>query len=81
LTSYAVEEQVDRAYDIIVRGDINKDAEIDITDLVQLSQHMAKVRLLAGVPLLAADISGDGKVDITDLVRVSQYMAKVREID
>ncbi|MDR2063257.1 MAG: S8 family serine peptidase [Candidatus Nomurabacteria bacterium] len=82
LISYALDgASVTRPYTIIVRGDINKDAKIDITDLVQLSQHMAGTKTLTGAPLLASDINKNANSDITDLVRISQHIAKVREIN
>ncbi|MDR2336660.1 MAG: S8 family serine peptidase [Candidatus Nomurabacteria bacterium] len=80
LTSYSVDGAVNRSYDIIVRGDLNQDAAINITDLVQLSRHMAGVNSLFGASLLASDTNKDGASNITDLVQISRHIAKVKEI-
>jgi len=69
-----------KTYYVVINGDTNGDGKIDITDLVQVSRHMANVSPLTGYRLAAGDINKDGRSDITDLVRISQHMAGVREI-
>jgi hypothetical protein len=67
-------------YPIVVRGDINGDGEVDITDSLRVRQHIAAVRLIADIASHAADINTDGEVDITDSLRIRQHIAEIREI-
>ena len=57
----------------VLRGDINHDGSIDITDLTYLVDYF-----FGGGPpppcLEEADVNGDGSVDITDLTYLVDYM-------
>ena len=48
-----------------LKGDINRDGEIDVTDVVELIDMV-----LGGIYDPAGDINGDGEVDVTDVVEL-----------
>ena len=62
------EENLLKFFDIIVRGDINPDAKIDITDLVVLCDKMYGLVDLDFYRKTAADFDDNDIIDITDLV-------------
>ena len=62
---------------IIVKGDVNGDGEVDITDLVKIRQKIQKIDLFDEKQNKAGDINGDNEVDITDLVKIRRYIQKL----
>lgn len=62
--------------DTFMYGDVNRDKVIDLSDLVALSMHLLKDKLLTGDSLKAADCDGNGDVDIADLPLLKQYVMK-----
>jgi subtilisin family serine protease len=81
LTSYAVDGAVNHGYDIVVRGDVNKDAEIDIADLAQLSGYLRNLTTLTNASWLASDANQDGELDIGDLVKISAHIRGIKEME
>jgi Ca2+-binding EF-hand superfamily protein len=59
----------DNVYTIIVRGDLNCDGNITITDLSKLIAHFNELKgfEITGNPLRAADLNSDGKITLTDI--------------
>ncbi len=56
---------------IVVRGDINGDGKVSITDFVKIkSQLISDGYLTDKVQLMAADHNCDGKISITDFVQI-----------
>lgn len=55
-------------YKIVVKGDLNGDGKLGITDLVRAKLNHVKIQLLKDEFLKAADVNGDGKITTTDLV-------------
>lgn len=56
--------------DKIVKGDVNGDGKITVTDLAKVKLHIIKKELLTGDSFKAADINEDGKVSVTDLAAI-----------
>jgi hypothetical protein len=48
-----------------IKGDINDDGEVDVTDVVELIDMV-----LGGIYDAVGDINGDGEVDVTDVVEL-----------
>lgn len=57
-----------------VRGDINGDGIVTITDVVAIQSHVVGKKTLEDVYELAADINQDGKVSITDVVKAARVV-------
>lgn len=58
-------------YTLIVNGDINKDGDVNIKDVIKLRQYLLKRNNLDEQELLAADCNLDGKsISIKDLIRM-----------
>lgn len=69
------EEQTgDKKQDITGNGDISDDGNVDLTDLLQLSQYVLHDIELSEVQLIKADVNGDGVVDIADVPVFKQYV-------
>ena len=51
-------------------GDINKDGDINLFDLVMCLNHVAKKTILYGDSWIAADVNEDGVVDLFDLMQL-----------
>ena len=58
-----------KEYDLIVRGDINGDGKVTLTDLSKLILHYNGMKgfILDGAPCKAADMNYDDKVSLTDI--------------
>ena len=58
-----------KEYELIVRGDINCDSKVSLTDLSKLILHYNEKKgfILTGSALKAADLSCDGKVSLVDV--------------
>ncbi len=57
----------------IISGDSNNDGEVDIKDVVLLSQYLAGWQV--DVVPYASDCNKDGTIDIKDIVLLAQYLA------
>lgn len=56
---------------VAVKGDINGDGKVTITDFVKIkSQLISGNAIFNKAQLQAADVSGDGKISITDFVQI-----------
>lgn len=61
---------VEETYRIILTGDVNGDAIIDILDYVKVYNTTKNSSNLNGAYKLAADMNNDGEIDILDAVKV-----------
>lgn len=70
----------ENTYKIVVKGDLNGDGKITITDVVKAKLHTTNIQILNNEFLRAADVNGDGRVTITDLVIINLASVNLREI-
>lgn len=56
-----------------IRGDVNRDGQIGIADIVAVTGYMAGTN--SNVSLASADVNGDGQVGIADIVAITDIMA------
>ena len=68
-------------FNIIVRGDINGDGNITVTDLVKVKKHLSDIDLLDGIYEQAGDVTSTGSISITDLVKMAKDVAEIEELD
>ncbi len=57
-----------------LKGDVNGDKVIDITDLMQVKNHMLGKKLLDKKYYNNADTNEDGLIDISDLMQIKNHM-------
>lgn len=58
---------------IHLKGDVNGDGRINISDVSKASLHVKCKKLLADYEFACADINGDGRVNISDTSRINLY--------
>ena len=61
----------------IIKGDIDNNARVDLTDLTELSLALLGDRELSVDGQKAADVDVDGDITLADLARLRQYLSKV----
>ena len=67
-------------YTIVVTGDTNGDAKINVADMMSVKSHILKKSTLTGAYNMAADINGDGKINVADFMSVKGYILKKNSI-
>ena len=58
---------------IHLKGDINGDGRINISDVSKASLHAKSKKLLADYEFACADVNGDGRVNTSDTSRINLY--------
>ncbi|WP_024857658.1 dockerin type I repeat-containing protein [Ruminococcus albus] len=58
----------------IVKGDVNGDGSITITDITKAAAHAKGKKLLSAEEQQRADINGDGVVNVTDITRIAAHV-------
>ena len=71
-------EVSDKPADSAVKGDINGDGKVSVTDISQLAAHVKGVKALANET--AADLNGDGKVSVTDVSQLAAHVKGIKEL-
>ena len=69
----------DKVYDeliIIVRGDINGDGKINISDSVILQDYVLLKEKITDYRKYSMELTKDGKINISDTVRLNEYILK-----
>jgi endoglucanase len=60
----------------VMKGDIDSNGVVDITDVSLLSLYLIGDKKLSDTALKAADVDGDGDVRLTDAARMLQFLSK-----
>ena len=55
-------------YLLVVKGDITKDGEVGVLDLINLRKQLVGLENLKDEQAIAADLDGNGKIDVMDLI-------------
>ena len=58
----------------IIRGDVNNDGKITITDMLAVKSHILGKSTLEGDAATAADTNKDGKITITDFIQIKAHI-------
>ena len=61
--------------EVIVKGDVNGDGEVDALDTGIVRQYINATRDLVGVYAAAADVNSDGEIDSLDSLQILKYRA------
>ncbi len=73
-------EKENREYTIVVLGDINEDAKMDVKDLAKLKLHLIEKETLTGINLLAANVNKDEETNINDLALMKLVLIGLRDL-
>ena len=60
------------------RGDINKDGDVNVTDLKLLTAWIKRYRILSDDSRFIADINADGEWDVSDISALAAYVKGIR---
>ncbi len=63
------------------KGDINKDGEITVLDIVELSNIIMNCKQLTEEDMVLTDVNGDGKISVADIVTISTIILDNRPVD
>lgn len=75
-TGYVVKLENETEYQVAVKGDLDGNGIISITDLSMMNQQIIGNRKLSEIVKVAADMDGNEKITITDLSMINQYLLK-----
>ncbi len=64
----------------VKKGDIDKNGNIDLIDLMMCLNHVSKKKVLTGDAFLAADVDGNGSVGLSDLMRILNYVSRKSKV-
>ncbi len=70
-----------KEYTIIVKGDIDGNGKISITDLVKMKLYSVHLQELDEIEKIAADLNGDSKITITDIVQLNLASVNIKPIE
>lgn len=73
-TGATVEIPGEEPFTVIVKGDVNGDGKITVTDLSKLKFHIVGIELIVKPYETAGDLNGDGKITITDISKLKQVL-------
>ena len=59
---------------MILKGDINGDGLIDVSDRAEVKNHILEITLLEGYKIYASDIIEDGIIDVSDNSKITDYV-------
>ncbi len=76
-----VDGTVLESYTLIIAGDINGDALVDVTDYICLDLAEAYAMNLSSAQLLAGDLTANGSCDASDKIALDSYLVFAGEID
>ncbi|WP_024859195.1 dockerin type I domain-containing protein [Ruminococcus albus] len=70
----AAEEALVAAETPIIKGDVNFDGKINVTDIVKIAAHVKGKKLLDKTAARAADVNGDSIIDVTDIIMIAAHI-------
>lgn len=79
-TGSTVTTESGEEYTVTVRGDVNGDGQVTITDLSKLKLHVVETALLQEPYVKAGDINLDGNVSITDVAQLKLIIVGTMEL-
>ncbi len=59
---------------VVIKGEINGDGRVNVTDYLLAKRQMGNTNLLSGAKFFAADIDGNGTVSTADYLKIKRHM-------
>ncbi len=73
---------INTVYNVIKKGDVNGDGEINSADLLGIQKHLLGVKnLMNTIYGAGADVNKDGNINSADLLKIQKYLLGVSNID
>ena len=69
-----VNDQVVRSWIAVVKGDLNGDGTVSVSDMLMLKSQLLNMTQLEGAYAEASDVNGDGVISITDFLQVKAHI-------
>ena len=69
-------EDITEALKIHLKGDINGDGRVNVSDVGKANAHAKKTKFLEGYEFVCADINGDGTINISDVGKINAHAKK-----
>ena len=63
-------EGLTKTYTVVIRGDINGDSKVDVSDLLMIRNQILDTTTLTPSQMIAANIDGQGGIEIVDLLNL-----------
>ena len=67
-------------YKVAVKGDVNGDGKISISDYAKVKSHILGVALVDNEYKKAADVNGDGNISIADYAKIKSHILGTSKI-
>lgn len=67
--------------DDYLKGDVNGDGEVNVTDVVLAAAHVKSVRPLNEDHFKRADVNADGDVNVTDLMKIAAHVKGIKPLE
>ena len=64
----------------IVKGDVNGDGDINVTDIAMVASHVKGIKPLTAKQIKAADVNGDGDINVTDIAMIAAHIKGIKAI-
>ena len=65
----------------VIRGDVNGDNQITVTDIALVASHIKGINALDTDEKNGADVNRDGKIDVSDIAIISSHIKGIKAID
>ena len=62
---------------IHLKGDIDGDGVVKMSDIAKINAHIKETKLLEGYAFACADVDGNGQVKMTDITRVNAHVKEI----
>ncbi len=64
----------------LMKGDVNLDAKINVTDIAMIASHIKGIKALEGDGLANADVNDDEKVNVTDIAMIAAHIKGIKPL-
>ncbi|MCL2629956.1 MAG: dockerin type I domain-containing protein [Firmicutes bacterium] len=65
---------------VVIKGDVNGDGVLNISDGAAIVSHMSVANILSGAFRISADVNSDGVINIADRAAVISHMSLARDL-
>ena len=63
-----------------IKGDVNGDGKINVTDIVKTAAHVKGLKPLDSDAFTRADVNEDGKINVTDISKIAAHVKGIRKL-